>query len=263
MSTRAASRGQISEPASPTWGSLGADARGQRGIMVDGNRLPQHRLGVGLQGHGVRPRAGQSASGRAVGQQRERVLSLLRTAESPVEAQQVADALQIHVTTARFHLSTLESQGVVRRRGVRGGGVGRPRLTYEIAPRLDYADIVDLFATHLGGTAEERERRALRIGADLAHRVHLTRAHGATTLIDLVVTTLSQLGFEIRSVVDTYGEVTVQICTCPLAEVARSAPEVVRGIQQGLIQEVIDLNADALGGRYSAVVRPDPGRGSC
>jgi predicted ArsR family transcriptional regulator len=68
--------------------------------------------------------------------------------------QHVADTLQIHVTTARFHLSTLEGQGFVRKGGSHYRGVGRPRLTCEIAPRLDYADIVGLFATR--GTPEER-----------------------------------------------------------------------------------------------------------
>jgi predicted ArsR family transcriptional regulator len=140
---------------------------------------------------------------------------------------------------------------------------GRPRLTYEVAPKLDYTDIVSLFAAHLGGTAPEREQRALRIGADLAHRVHLARKRDETTIADLVVATLSELGFQVRSALNSFGEVTVQICTCPLAEVAATAPEVVRGIQQGLIQEVIDLNADAIGGRYRAAVTPDVRGGSC
>jgi predicted ArsR family transcriptional regulator len=203
-------------------------------------------------------------SDRAVGRQRQKVLGLLRTASGPVDAQHVADALRIHVTTARFHLATLEGQGFIRR----GGGTkavraGRPRLTYEVAPRLDYADIVSLFAAHLGGTAQEREQRAVRIGADLAHRVPLARLSQAASIDDLVVATLAELGFQVRSVLTAFGEVTVQICTCPLAEIALAAPEVVRGIHQGLIQEVIDLNADAIGGRYRAAVTPDPPGGSC
>jgi hypothetical protein len=78
-----------------------------------------------------------------------------------------------------------------------------------------------------------------------------------------VVTTLAELGFQVRSVLNSFGEVTVQICTCPLAEVTVTAPEVVRGIQQGLIQEVIDLNADAIGAGRRAAVTLDPRRGSC
>lgn len=201
---------------------------------------------------------------RGAGQQRERVLGLLRAAHFPVDARQVADKLEIHITTARFHLGTLESQGVIRRgSGRRGEGAGRPRLTYELAPRLDYADIVALFAAHLGGNAAEREERALRIGADLARRVRLTRPRGAVTVTDLVTEALTELGFQIRSVLDAFGEVAVGICTCPLAEIAVDSPEVVRGIQQGLIQEVLDSNADQLGRRYRARVKPDPNRGSC
>ncbi|MGV0834990.1 helix-turn-helix transcriptional regulator [Mycolicibacterium thermoresistibile] len=201
---------------------------------------------------------------RVVGQQRQRVLEVLKTASAAVDAQQVADALQLHVTTARFHLTALEAQGAIRRRPApQRGRAGRPRVTYEVVPRLDYADIVALFAAHLGGTAPEREQRAMRIGADLAHRVRLTRRRDENTIADLVVATLSDLGFQVRSVLNSFGELTVGICTCPLAEVAKTAPEVVRGIQQGLIQEVIDRNADIVGGRYRAAVTPDPQAGSC
>src|SRR5262245_40685923 len=97
-------------------------------------------------------------SDRAAGQQRQNVLAVLQRAPAPVDAQHIADALRIHITTARFHLTTLEGQGVIRRRdGSKPGRAGRPRLTYEIAPKLDYADIVALFAAHLGGTPAERE----------------------------------------------------------------------------------------------------------
>lgn len=200
---------------------------------------------------------------RTAGAQRQKVLGLLREAVRPVEVQVIADSLQIHVTTARFHLSALETQGHVRRGSSRSAGVGRPKLTYELAPRLDYADIVSLFAAHLGGTPQERQDRAQRIGADLAHRVRLARPREETSVSDLVVATLTELGFQVRSTLASFGEVTVQICTCPLAEVAEAAPEVVQGIQQGLIQEVVDLNAESIGGGYGVVVTPDPGGGSC
>jgi hypothetical protein len=140
----------------------------------------------------------------------------------------VADALDIHVTTARFHLTTPERLGAVRRGGdARSGGVGRPRLTYEPAPRLDYADIVALFATHLGGTPTEREEWALRIGADLAHRVRLTEVTGD-----------------------------------PPWWTSLSVPWMI-GFQQGLIQEVIDANVASTGRGYTVAVHPDPHRGSC
>ncbi len=215
---------------------------------------------VGMPRHGDRVE-----SDRGVGLQRQRVVDLLRAADTPVDARQIAETLRIHVTTARFHLSTLEEQGVIRRGGAASGAgrVGRPRLTYEIAPRLDYADIVALFAAHLGGTPEEREERALRIGADLARRVRVARRRDETSIADLVVATLGELGFKVRSVLSSFGEVSVEICTCPLAEVAVDSPEVVRGIQQGMIQEVIDLNAEVIGGRYQAAVRPDARHGSC
>jgi hypothetical protein len=78
-----------------------------------------------------------------------------------------------------------------------------------------------------------------------------------------VVAPLGEGGFQVRSVLDSFGEMTVQICTCPLAEVAATAPEVVRGIEQGLIRDVVDRNADAIGGHYRAAVTSEPRAGSC
>lgn len=217
-----------------------------------------------MQRHHSRGPAHQPPSQRVAGQQRRNVIGLLREAERPVDARYVADALQIHVTTARFHLTTLMNQGYVRSGGAAPAlTAGRPRLTYELAPKLDYRDLVALFATHLGGTPAEREVRALRIGADLAHRVGAVRPRSVTSVDDLVMVTLGELGFEIRSVLNVFGEVRVQICTCPLAEIAASAPEVVRGIQQGLIQEVMDVHAEILGGHFCAAVTPDSDAGSC
>ncbi|SIN58721.1 Possible transcriptional regulator [Mycobacteroides abscessus subsp. abscessus] len=36
-----------------------------------------------------------------------------------------------------------------------------------------------------------------------------------------------------------------------------------RGIQRGLIQEVLDVNADAIGGQFQVTVSPDAGHGDC
>ncbi|WP_078315420.1 winged-helix domain-containing protein [Mycobacterium sp. D16Q16] len=201
---------------------------------------------------------------RGAGQQRERVLGLLREAPQPVGAQHIADSLRIHITTARFHLKTLEEQGqIVRRGGSAGQKAGRPSLAYAIAPRLDYADVVSLFAVHLGGTPAERESRAALVGADLAHRVNVARHRAAIPAADLVVETLGELGFTVHSTLMSFGRTTVQICSCPLAEIAETAPEVVRGIQRGLIQEVLDVNAEAVGGQFQVTVAPDAGHGDC
>lgn len=201
---------------------------------------------------------------RKAGQQRDRVLGLLREAPLPVGVQHIADNLQIHITTVRFHLRTLEEQGqIVRRASSTGQKAGRPQLAYGIAPRLDYADVVALFAIHLGGTAAERESRAALVGADLAHRVSVARHRASLSAEELVVETLGELGFTVQSTLTSFGRTTVRICSCPLAQIATTAPEVVRGIQRGLIQEVLDVNADAVGRQFQVTVSPDAGHGDC
>lgn len=201
---------------------------------------------------------------RRVGEQRERVLGLVREAALPVGAQHIADSLRLHITTVRFHLKTLEEQGhIVRRTGGAEQKAGRPSHVYAMAPRLDYADVVSLFAVHLGGTPAERESRAALVGADLAHRVDVARRRAPLPAVDLVVETLGELGFTVQSTLMSFESVTVRICSCPLAEIATTAPEVVRGIQRGLIQEVLDVNADAVGGQFQVTVSPDAGQGDC
>lgn len=199
-----------------------------------------------------------------VGQQRQRVLELVRSAREPLDAQHLADSLGVHVSTIRFHLNVLEEEGhVVRRGGDREPRAGRPRVTYAAAPRLDYADVVSLFAVHLGGTAAEREQRAVLIGADLAHRVGVARARNLPGVADLVSETLAEMGFRVLSTLTSFGRTSVQVCSCPLSDIASSAPEVVRGIQQGLIQEVLDVNAETIGGAVHVAVTPDADHGKC
>lgn len=120
-----------------------------------------------------------------------------------------------------------------------------------------------MLAAHLGGTPDEREKCARRIGAELAHQVRVARPRAETTISEMGVAALSELGFQVNSVLWSFGTVTVQLCTCPLAKVAETAPEVVRGIQQGRIQEVVDCNATANGAEYRVAVTPDSGEGLC
>ena len=177
---------------------------------------------------------------------------MLRTAGGPVDVQHVADALQIHVTTVQLpvlkHAGTPEASSA--RGGPRGRGVGRPRLTYKRSLRVSTTPTSwPCSRPILAGRDEEAEAQGI---ADRG-RSGPSRSPDQPTgrIIDQRPGCwhAPPLRVEIRSVLDAFGEVTVPVCAWPLAKGAFESPEVVRGIQQGLIQEVIDQNASALGHR--------------
>jgi len=207
----------------------------------------------------------RSAEGQELARQvkqRDRVLALLETSAEPLDAHLLADDLDLHVTTVRFHLNSLIEEGLVRTRQLESTKVGRPRLGYTAVPKPSYTDLVALLAARLGGTAEERERKACEVGRDWAGMLGFAPAD-TTDAGAFVIDALSRLGFETRSATSAFGNHELTLCTCPLVEIARTNPEVVRGIQRGLIQQILDDNAAALGARYTAAVFPDPRDGNC
>lgn len=196
--------------------------------------------------------------------QRERVLALLRETADPVDAHRLAEQLNIHVTTVRFHLAGLADDGLIRRSTLPATRVGRPRVGYVAVVEPSYADLVALLAAHLGGTAAVRERRAEAVGREWAGRIPAPLPTvGAIDAATLVADCLARLGFRVQSTTSIFGTHTLTLCTCPLAETARHNPEVVRGMQRGLIQGVLDASAPRLGARYLVNVVPDPDGGNC
>ncbi|WP_232512575.1 helix-turn-helix transcriptional regulator [Rhodococcus pyridinivorans] len=196
--------------------------------------------------------------------QRERILGLLRESSGPVDAHHLAATLDLHVTTVRFHLAGLGEEGLVRTLQLPIERVGRPRLGYVAVKEPSYTDLVALLAARIGGTPTEREDKAFEVGSDWAGMLALALAPAPTVDAGtLVIDALQQLGFETQSATNAFGTHSLTLCTCPLAEIARTNPEVVRGIQRGLIQRVLDDHADLLRSRYAVDVRPDPQDGNC
>ncbi len=188
--------------------------------------------------------------------QRERVLDMLRESTGPLDAHHLAATLDLHVTTIRFHLSGLLDEGLVRTQAVPAEKVGRPRMGYIAVKEPSYTDLVALLAARIGGNAAERELKAFEVGDDWAGMLGLPPC-STTDAGALVIESLEQLGFETQSATNAFGTHSITLCTCPLAEIARRNPEVVRGIQRGLIQRVLDDHAAALGASYTVDVLPD------
>ena len=68
---------------------------------------------------------------------RRAVLRMLRAATSPMSIVAVADALEVHPNTVRFHLDTLVSTGGVDQVAPDCKGPGRPALMFRASRRMD------------------------------------------------------------------------------------------------------------------------------
>lgn len=200
----------------------------------------------------------------ALSDPRAAVLAALRTADGPLDAAAVAQRLQVHVTTARFHLNNLMRSGEAATVPLPSVSVGRPRLGYVAVPAAPTDELVSLLLSQLGPTAHSREQRAAEAG-------HLWAArHPAppppTPLPDpvtVVADALTGLGFQIRSSTSAFGSHEITICSCPLKEFATDHPEIARGIARGVIEEALATASATLGSQYAVTVRPDVAGGNC
>ena len=103
---------------------------------------------------------------------RDRVLGALHETPDGLDAQELADRLDIHPNTARWHLGALSGEGRSRAPLPRAGR-GRPRIVYraecagEAGTRDEYRLLATVLSATLGVTARRRgcERAtAARVG---------------------------------------------------------------------------------------------------
>ncbi|BDZ56069.1 helix-turn-helix domain-containing protein [Agromyces marinus] len=188
---------------------------------------------------------------------RRRVLDVLATAGEPLGADRVAEALGVHLTTARFHLDRLVEAGFVRAEPVADGRRGRPRLRYRLVDdraRDDRARdrLIGALAGALaadagvaggdtsGGPAELARLAGLRWAQELTGRAALaadqTDAAAAVARLDSVLT---EIGFAPERDADGFA-----LTACPFRDAARRDPSVVCSVHRGLIEGVW---ADAAG----------------
>ena len=104
--------------------------------------------------------------------QRQRIFNVVRGHDEALDAVELAAKMGLHITTVRFHLDALCSQGVVERTRMARAGVGRPRTGYRgVRERLDYRSLAETLAVELGDTDSKRRRRSEAIGRRWAKRI--------------------------------------------------------------------------------------------
>lgn len=171
---------------------------------------------------------------------RRRVLDALADSPVPLDALAVASALELHVSTVRFHLDQLEEARLVRREAGAEKRRGRPRLLYTAVLQAERDEssreqLIEVLAGALADSDDDRGRgRAIGAGRAWGRTLVAERSDSVDRQSPLL-SVLDQLGFDPAP----DGDV-VELRGCPFRGAARQHPQVVCSVHLGLVQQLLD-----------------------
>jgi predicted ArsR family transcriptional regulator len=180
------------------------------------------------------------------GDRRAAVLSLLRQTDRPLSVAEVAEANELHVNTARFHLDGLVEAGLASRATEPRETPGRPRILYTSEGPSPGPRSYGLLAEMLTGFVASRDESgpaAVELGK--AWGRHLVERAAPSDHVDAqeAVARLNRLldavGFQSEAHV-TGGDIEVRLRHCPFREVAQKHTDVVCAIHLGLMRGALD-----------------------
>ena len=176
----------------------------------------------------------------------------------------IADELDVHPNTVRFHLDILVGDGQVEQTAPSRRVPGRPPLMFQAVRQMDrggtrhYRLLAEILSTAL---AADRNSRAKALAAGRAWGLRLESPPevgiGAEESIDRLVEVLDELGFapERRA---ANGEQQIGLRHCPFLELAENRTGVVCPIHLGLMQGAMETWAAPVSvDRLEAFVEPD------
>lgn len=194
---------------------------------------------------------------------RSGVLKVLRTANAPMSIIAIADALDVHPNTVRFHLDTLVSSGRVEQVTMDRRGPGRPALMFQATRRMDpggprrYRVLAEILATGMADV-EHSEAKALAAGRAWGQQLkpppQSTETLDAEESIEHLVDVLDDFGFA----PERGGDEQVRLRHCPFLELAVTQKEVICPVHLGIMQGALETwQAPVTVDRLEAFVEPD------
>jgi len=198
---------------------------------------------------------------------RQRILSALADASSPLDATSIAGLFGIHVTTARFHLDQLEAAHLARRQVQHGSGRGRPRVAYTAVAEKPAAEAMrELNAVLVDALAHDADggrHRAYEAGTRWAQAYRdvlqptSSDDEAEAPASEPLVQVFDRLGFEPEPrLID--GERTIALNGCPFRDAAMQHPEIVCSAHRGLLDGSLDeLGQPTSGTTLEPFVEPD------
>lgn len=183
------------------------------------------------------------------------VLDILRAAPDPMTINQIADTLDVHPNTVRFHLDTLTQTGQVERVEPSEHGPGRPPQLFRAVRRMDpagptqYRMLAEILTNGLSDEAGS-PAKALELGRAWGRKIKPSAADPTEALVAL----LDELGFA----PGTPDDDQISLRHCPFHGLAQTRSEVICPIHLGLMQGALQgWQAPLSVQRLDAFVEPD------
>lgn len=171
----------------------------------------------------------------------QRILERLWARGGSATAAELAEELNLHLTTVRFHLDHLCASGLVDSVSRKGSTRGRPRLHYFVTdhvPDPTTAGLLDVLAAAVAENPDALDT-AIEAGRRWADTVPLSPGPPA----EVLRMTAAHMGFAPRQGPppgDADVETSLDLTSCPFRESARRSPDVVCRLHEVLFQSVLD-----------------------
>lgn len=175
----------------------------------------------------------------------------------------IADALEIHPNTVRFHLDALVADGQAQRVESGPCGPGRPPQMFSAVRQMDrggarhYRLLAEILSNGLAAEPDS-QAKALAAGRAWGQRLEAPATDSnAEKSIEHLVGVLDQLGFAPERRVSD-GQHQLGLRHCPFLEVAESRSAIVCPIHLGLMQGALESWAAPVGvERLDVFAEPD------
>jgi predicted ArsR family transcriptional regulator len=195
------------------------------------------------------------------------VLDVLRSQARPLSILEIAEHLDVHPNTVRFHLLALVESGQVARAEADPIGPGRPPQLFQALRRMDptgprdYRLLSEVLATHLAA-GPNATRRAIEAGRSWGREQGAAAPGRAGTraAVDRLVGLLDDLGFaperEGRGSADRPARIGLH--NCPFLDLAADRPQIVCSIHLGLMRGALETwGAEVTVERLEPFAEPD------
>lgn len=168
---------------------------------------------------------------------RAHILDVLRATTVPLSAAQIADAVELHVSTVRTHLRVLAEANLVESATMPAEGPGRPKLAFSATPAATnhvdggYRLLAEILVSQLADPDSTPLESGQRWGAHLiGPRRPGTRTSDAEAIRE-VVRMMDRLGFA-----PSVDDDTIQLRRCPFADLARQHEDVICRTHLGIVR---------------------------